>query len=458
VTSLSEFVAFLNLCEKKDLAEKIVEVFLNNSTEFNQFFEIANCFRVLKLFKKQFITMKHMLKVTENIHQFNETKFNLINLSRELLLHEEALFHLEYFFYFTKNPELYITKSEILWDLNEKEESYNLLRTIERECCLDEIQKARSEYNLGYCLLHQGKFREGIEKVIKNVRYKKGYDLNNYDIFHNKKELNLPFWDGKKQIDKLIVYVEAGIGDEIINVRFVKKLQQKGIKVIWYAVWHNNPLENGKLGVVEVFKNNDIPVITNLETIENLDEYHWTYSQYLPVDLQVEEKELWDGPYLKAKQIKLSDKKNIGIRWGGELIPSGRNFPLKKLWETLLPLKLDASFYSLQKHNFLKEIKDFPEIIDLEKELVNFEVLLNYINSMDLIITCDTSIAHAAAALGKKVAIFVPISSYYVWTHSTDKSPWYGDNVSIFRQEKNNDWDTPMQKLKQFLESEINLC
>lgn len=455
MNSLLELIQFMDSCGRKDLAEKITDVFFVNSCELNQFVEIAKCYRVLRIFKKQFLAMKCMLKVTEDVQQFNNIKFNLINLCRELSMHEEAFFHLEYFFYFTRIPELFITKSEILWDLNEKEEAYNLLEFVQKEFSLDEIQKGRSDYSLGYCLLHQGHFAEGIEKVIKNVRYKKGYDLNDFDIFHNKKELNLPFWDGSQNIDKLIVYVEAGIGDEIINVRFMKELEKRGIKAFWYAVWHQNAQANGKSGVVEVFKNNGIPVITDLNEIEDIETYHWTYSQYLPVNLQIKESELWDGPYLKAKKIKLSDKKNIGVRWGGELIPAGRNFPLKSLWDLIKPLQLNASFYSLQKDKFIDEIEHFENIIDLKDELVSFDVLLDYINSMDLIITCDTSVAHAAAALGKKVAVLIPVSSYYVWTHASEKSPWYGSNVTIFRQETPNDWSGPLQKLKEFLESEI---
>lgn len=458
MNSLLDFVQFLIFYGNKDLAEKITDVFFENSFKLNQFSQVADCYHCLRLFKKKFLALRCMLMVTENIQQFNEIKFNLINVCRELSLHAEALFHLEYFFYFIKSPDIFITKSEILWDLNEKQNSHNLLNFIQENFCLDEIQKGRLEYNLGYCLLHEGRFIEGIEKVIKNVRYKKGYDLNDFDIFHNKKELSLPFWDGTQNVDKLIVYVEAGIGDEIINVRFMQKLQQRGIKAFWYAVWHKDAQANGKVGVVEVFKSNGIPVITDLSEIEDLESYHWTYSQYLPINLKIKEDELWSGPYLNAKKIKLSDKKNIGVRWGGELIPSGRNFPLKALWNVLEPIKQNASFYSLQKGNFLEEIQDCEDIVNLEDKLVSFDILLDYINSMDLIVTCDTSIAHAAAALGKKVAVLIPVSSYYVWTHCSEKSPWYGNNVVVFRQEKPNDWSAPLQKLKEFLEREFYIC
>jgi hypothetical protein len=45
----------------------------------------------------------------------------------------------------------------------------------------------------------------------------------------------------------------------------------------------------------------------------------------------------------------------------------------------------------------------------------------------------------------------VPISAYYVWSHSGDKSPWYGDNVTLLRQEKPRCWKAPLEKLKKIL-------
>jgi hypothetical protein len=56
-----------------------------------------------------------------------------------------------------------------------------------------------------------------------------------------------------------------------------------------------------------------------------------------------------------------------------------------------------------------------------------------------------------AASQGKKVYVFVPISAYYTWCHSAEKSPWYGENVTLLRQTKPRNWDEPMAKLKDLL-------
>jgi len=78
------------------------------------------------------------------------------------------------------------------------------------------------------------------------------------------------------------------------------------------------------------------------------------------------------------------------------------------------------------------------------------------IHDMDIVITSCTSIGHASAAMGKRTIIITPISAYYTWCHSTAQSPWYGDNLTILRQEKPRSWDEPLVQLKKVLNAEYN--
>ena len=80
-----------------------------------------------------------------------------------------------------------------------------------------------------------------------------------------------------------------------------------------------------------------------------------------------------------------------------------------------------------------------------------FADTFSIIKQMDMMITSCTSIAHIAASMGKEVCIFVPIMEYYVWTSSTGKSWWYGDNVHLFKQKKPRSWKEPLQELRKFL-------
>jgi ADP-heptose:LPS heptosyltransferase len=76
---------------------------------------------------------------------------------------------------------------------------------------------------------------------------------------------------------------------------------------------------------------------------------------------------------------------------------------------------------------------------------------LDYIWNLDLIITSCTSIAHFAAAMGKRTIVIVPISCYYTWCNPTKKSPWYGDNLTVLYQEKPRSWKEPLLELETIL-------
>ena len=69
------------------------------------------------------------------------------------------------------------------------------------------------------------------------------------------------------------------------------------------------------------------------------------------------------------------------------------------------------------------------------------------INSLDLVITSCTSIAHLAGALGIETWVVVPVLPYYTWSVPGDSSPRY-ESVKIFRQEKYGEWNTPFENLK----------
>jgi ADP-heptose:LPS heptosyltransferase len=80
-----------------------------------------------------------------------------------------------------------------------------------------------------------------------------------------------------------------------------------------------------------------------------------------------------------------------------------------------------------------------------------FADTFSIIQNLDMVVTSCSFVAHVAASLGKEVCVFVPIMEYYVWTSSTGKSMWYGDNVHLFRQKKPRTWDAPIKQFGEFM-------
>ena len=181
-------------------------------------------------------------------------------------------------------------------------------------------------------------------------------------------------------------------------------------------------------------------------------------------------------PYLKAdpqlvnfwKNKLAHDKKfRIGLCWHvdpeHELDKSPwaiRSFPA----HLFVPLNTagNVSFYSLQKINGEEQLKNLPDSFSIHTFGYNFDekhgrfmdsaaVIMN----LDLIITVDTSIAHLAAAMGKKVWMILPYSPDCRWYDDRSDTPWY-PTMRLFRQPKPYDWESVSKELTNALKKELN--
>ena len=112
-----------------------------------------------------------------------------------------------------------------------------------------------------------------------------------------------------------------------------------------------------------------------------------------------------------------------------------------------LSKKFEADFYSFQRDEDLYDVN----FTDLRNDLQDWQNTADYLNSMDLVITSCTSIAHMAGALGVKTWVVVPVLPYYVWAKISKKTDWY-NNVTIYRQKQYGEWSEP------FKEIENDLC
>jgi hypothetical protein len=58
---------------------------------------------------------------------------------------------------------------------------------------------------------------------------------------------------------------------------------------------------------------------------------------------------------------------------------------------------------------------------------------------LDLVVSCDTSSAHLAGALGRPVWLALKFDAEWRWLRGRDDSPWY-PSARLFRQTNASDW------------------
>lgn len=322
-------------------------------------------------------------------------------------------------------------KAMVYFLLNRKEESERILRKILTEPRTKDIDN-RVKFNLGTFDLAKGNFKEGLNHVLLD-----GKLLNIWETY----TLPIERWDGKTYPGKTILLAyEAGIGDEIINIRWQKHIQERGMNCVYYTE---------RKDLAEVFKRNGFNIITDIKKIQP--DWLWTYSMETPVWLDIDYKDLWYGPYLKAKGTtdKLPGKFKIGLKYSGNLKYDQdlhRTIP-KDLLVDCMPEC--ATLYSFQVGDDI----DFDDdrVLPLRDKIKSWDDTLNYLDQMDLVISSCTSLPHAASAMGKETIVMVPILNYYTWAYKNKNSAWYSDSTTILRQQKYDDWNVPLEELKVLL-------
>ena len=115
---------------------------------------------------------------------------------------------------------------------------------------------------------------------------------------------------------------------------------------------------------------------------------------------------------------------------------------------------------SLQKFNGLDQINENINklklnIIDNFDEEAAFVDTAAIIENLDLVITCDTSIAHLSGAIGKKTFLLLQKNCEWRWLCDIDYSPWY-NSIKIYRQKTQDDWSTVFDEVKKDIKRLIN--
>ena len=157
-------------------------------------------------------------------------------------------------------------------------------------------------------------------------------------------------------------------------------------------------------------------------------------------------------PYLSADPVKLEHWRarlaavpgiKVGITWQGNPLHKfdrHRSFSLTSI-EPLARLD-NVSLVSLQKGTGAEQLKLLDgrfSVLDLGPELAEFTDTAAIMKCLDLVVCCDTSVAHLAGALGVNVWVALSTIVDWRWLLKREDSPWY-PTMRLFRQERLGEW------------------
>ena len=308
-------------------------------------------------------------------------------------------------------------------------------------------------FNRGWFMLQDGEYQKGCQ-LLESGRF-----INVYGSPPLK--TNAPIYNPEKDDIKgksIIISLEGGFGDEIIHARFVKSFKDLGAEKVYLASAPE------LISVFERIEGCDGVILRNQSHTVAHD--YWVPGFSAGWVSGNTFKNFPNKAYLTAKEDSVSiwknliqgDKIKVGIRWAGNPKfehQQFRRFPAKFLTE--LSKYENVQLYSLQRDQNIIELPE--EVIDLQHMLISWEDTLAAISNLDIVITSCTSIAHAAAALGKETWVIVPILPYHTWTLGSPyskKSPYY-ESVTLYRQDDSKSWNSTFQRLYKDFEKRFNL-
>lgn len=306
---------------------------------------------------------------------------------------------------------------------------------------------AASSGHYALALLTAGHFAEGWRQ----------YEFRWFDarLATQRAQYSIPPWVGQDLGGKIILLrCEQGVGDVLQFIRYAPM-----VKALGATVWLE--LRPGLGDLARMFEGVDRLISHG----DRVDGFHF-YADLLSLPEQFQttiETVPARVPYVRApdaardfwrSRLPADGKPRIGLVWAGDpnhARDKQRSMPIEAL-EPLLSMS-NLQWISLQKGIAAEQLANFHlagNVIALGRSLQDYADTAAVIEQLDLIVTVDTSVAHLAGAMGKRVVVMLPSVADWRWLEQRDDSPWY-PTMRLFRQEVAGDWSTVVQRVRDAL-------
>lgn len=322
---------------------------------------------------------------------------------------------------------------------------------------------AEAHFSLGLAYLSIGDFKRGWKEY--EWRWQRNTQLS-------PREFKQPLWDGSRLDGKtLFLHAEQGLGDTFQFIRYAKVIKEQYGGTIIVAV--QKPLQTiiGKC----------CPYIDRVITLDYVPQ-HFDFQApllSLPCILNTELDSVpCPDPYIIPdttlvdhwkKQLANDNNLKVGICWQGNnkystpflrAVVAAKSINLKKF--TPFAFLEGISLYSLQKETGVTQLKSVSSRMNIitfddnfDQQYGRFMDTAALIKNLDLVITIDTSIAHLAGAIGTPVWLLLPEPTDWRWMLERADTPWYPNNMRLFRQAEPDNWQEVIERITQELAHHI---
>jgi tetratricopeptide (TPR) repeat protein len=290
----------------------------------------------------------------------------------------------------------------------------------------------------GCLMLSLGDFENGLEGY--EARWLKGRSLSEALGTH------FASWKGPgRRGERVLVLNDHGLGDTIQFFRYLPLMAAAGVETTFVCPPRLSRLLSSKANAQFADSPPDGEPFDAQIAISSLPWAFGTRLETIPAAV----------PYLSAEpalreiwrtRIGVEGFK-VGVVWQGNPNPEAdraRSMPLT----ALAPLATVAGvrLISLQKGTGEEQLANLPPSFQVETLGADFDAGADAfvdtaaaMTCLDLIVTCDTSVAHLAGALGIPVWVALKSDAEWRWLTKRADSPWY-PTMRLFRQKRRGVW------------------
>ena len=276
-----------------------------------------------------------------------------------------------------------------------------------------------------------------------------------------------PAWDGLKKNNRLFIWAEQGLGDQILYGSMLRQLESFPQDITVSIDAKLLPVFRRSFPRYK-FVDKDFPI-----SMDDYDEHIPLASLGGFFRTKLEDFIGLNYPYIfdnliltekLKKRVRYPRKKVCGISWKSSAQNSGevKSIPLILLEPILKSKKID--FVSLQYGEVVNEIEFVNQSIGSEIRSFDdinlfdsIDDLISLIMACDIILTTSNSTAHFAGALGKETILMVPGAGATIWYwHACEgRSIWY-PSITVLKQNKLGSWGDVIIQAKSILENRFD--
>lgn len=306
----------------------------------------------------------------------------------------------------------------------------------------------RVRFNIGWHMMRLGKFKESF-KLLEYGSQCRSWGHEYIYLENNRIDIRKR-WDGN-HTGKLLLFLEGGIGDCFIFIRWAKYLETLCEDLVIMA-----PKKMCRL-----LANSGYNVVPdNMEILKHLSYDHYVPSMSIPnfVDISGPLDRVVSFPYIKSitepyitdgmKKISSHNpygNLKIGIRYSGN--PEFEHDQFRSIpKEYFFELCKYGELFSIQ----IEQPDDDGHFINCKNIIGDWQDTYSIFSELDLLITSCTSTAHLAGAMNIPTIVMVPLVPYFIWAN--EDLDWY-KSVIVVRQRTYNDWSDAIREMYEIVES-----